>query len=115
MRRNEKNALCLLAACSALLMSPAMRGETGKNVFALDMMKHQPSEKPAQLKAADKGVVEWRLPDGRGQSITLDLAKLGCDPKQYDEIRFDLKPMLGPVRQRMKLYGRLGIGKYTQW
>ena len=91
--------ICLLVAGAS---SPACRA--GSHVAPIDLLRHDGSAK-ADLKKASDTEIEWSLPTGAGQTIKFDLAKLGIDPKQYDEIRFELKPLVSQVGMYMTLYG----------
>ena len=60
-------------------------------VSLLDLTKHNPADK-ANIRTLEKGVYEWSLPDGLSQTLSFDLEKLGINPKDYDEFRFEIKP-----------------------
>ena len=57
----------------------------------LDLAKHNPADN-ADIRMLEKGVYEWSLPDGISQALNFDLEKLGINPNDYDEFRFEIKP-----------------------
>lgn len=61
-------------------------------VAKLDLSQHEATDK-VQITRLGGELWEWSLPDGLGQTLTLNLDKLGLDPADYDEIRFEIKPL----------------------
>lgn len=78
-------------------------GDAGERVVPIDLLKHLPG-KPADLARIDASEVEWSLPEGEGQTLTFDLAAGGIAPKEYDELRFDLKPLGSQVGLCLTLF-----------
>ena len=70
----------------------------------LDLMKHDPADK-VNIRMLEKGVYEWSLPGGIGQTLHFDLEKLGINPKDYDEFRFEIKPEGSQVSLHTELLG----------
>ena len=73
-------------------------------VALLDLLKHDPADK-AVIRLAEEGVFEWSLPDGLEQTLQFDLEKLGIDPNDYDEFRFEIKPEGSQVALHTVLQG----------
>ena len=87
-------------ATALVLAAASMAAAAAERVVPLDLAKqHEPNEK-LQIKELGKGEYEWSLPDGLGQTLDIDLKKLGVDPNNYDELRFDLKPLGSQVGRR---------------
>jgi len=62
----------------------------------LELLKHEANEK-LMIKKIAPAEYEWHLHDGASQTLILDFKKLGINPKDFDEIRFDLKPLVSQV------------------
>ena len=78
------------------------RGED--STALLDLTKHNPADK-VNIRMLEKGVYEWSIPDGIGQTLHFDLEKLGINPKDYDEFRFEIKPEGSQVSLHTELLG----------
>lgn len=63
-----------------------------ERVFPLDLVKQRKATDKVQIREIVPGECEWSLPDGLGQTLHIDLDKLGVDLKNCDELRFDLMP-----------------------
>ena len=50
-----------------------------------------------------------------GQKLDIDLKKLGVDPNNYDELRFDLKPLGSQVGLHTTLFGMPTENELTSW
>jgi hypothetical protein len=86
-----------------------------ERVFPLDLAKqHEPNEK-LQIKEIAPGEYEWSLPDGVGQMLEIDLNKLGVKPQDYDEFRFDLKPLGSGVDFHATLFGLFNEKSISSW
>jgi hypothetical protein len=79
-------------------------GLAADHVAKLDLAQRLASDK-VQIRTLEDGVCEWSLPDGAGQTLTIDLKASGIDPKQFDELRFDLKPVGSQVGLHVVLLG----------
>ncbi len=72
-------------------------------VYQLNLTDHVPDPTlqkpgvPVDIEVLEPDVYVWTLPDGITQTLTFDLSKLGVDLKDFDEFRFDMKPVDGPV------------------
>lgn len=84
------------------------------HVVELDLTQHVPSDK-LQIRKTDEGVYEWSLPDGAGQTLTIDLKAKGIDPAQYDEIRLELKPLVSQVGLHTVVLGHPEKDLKTSW
>ena len=87
----------------------------GERVLPLDLARGTSDAKPATIQTVEPGVVEWSLANGAAQSITLDLAALGIDPTDYDEIRFGIQPQISQVAMETVLVGHLNPGEKSFW
>ena len=99
MRREIFPAAVLILA--ALLLAGV--AESADRVTPIDLLEHMPGQK-ADIKRTGENEFEWSLPTGRGQFLKFDLGKAGIDPKDYDEFRFDLKPIGSQVGLYLALY-----------
>lgn len=100
-------------AASVLIMATA--ATAAERVFPLDLAKrHEPNAK-LQIRELAPGEYEWSLPDGVGQSLLIDLKKLGVDPQDYDEFRFDIKPLGSEVDLHTTLYGMPTENTFSSW
>ncbi len=62
----------------------------------LDLLKHEANAK-LRIRKIAPAEYEWHLNDGSRQTLVLDFKKLGINVRDYDEIRFDLKPLVSQV------------------
>ena len=85
-----------------------------ERVLLLDLAKQHEANEKLQIKELAKGEYEWSLPDGIGQKLDMDLKKLGVDPNDYDELRFDLKPLGSQVGLHATLFGMPTENELTQ-
>jgi hypothetical protein len=98
--------------CVLFLASMASAAE---RVFPLDLAKqHAPNEK-LQIREIAPGEYEWSLPDGVGQMLEIDFKKLGVKPQDYDEFRFDLKPLGSGVDFHATLFGLFNEKSISSW
>ena len=97
------------------MMGLVAAANASEQVRSLDLTRGTPGEKSATIQAVEPGVVEWSLPNGSAQSITLDLAALGIEPRDYDEIRFDIQPRISQVAMETVLVGHLKPGEKSYW
>ena len=97
-------ALGCLAAASA-----------AERVMPLDLAAgHDPADK-VQVRQIAPGEYEWSLPDGVGQTMNVDLGRLGVDPHDYDELRFDIKPLGSQVDLHTTLFGMPDEKSASSW
>jgi len=90
--------------------------EAGERVAAIDLLKHKPlKEQPSDITRLEDGAIRWHLPYGKVERIAIDLAAMGIDPAQYDEIRFDIKPVEGQVAMTVQMIGHLKPGEIGRW
>ncbi|MBM4034898.1 MAG: hypothetical protein FJ291_24410 [Planctomycetes bacterium] len=68
-----------------------------------------------QIQEVGKAEYEWSLPDGLAQTLNIDLRKLGVDPKDYVELRFDLKPLGSQVALHTMLFGTPTEKELSSW
>jgi len=104
--------------CSALLLGVWLAAGVGladDYVVPLDLTRHVAEDKRPDLKKLEDGVYEWALPDGKAQRVFLDIEKLGVDPARYDEIRFEIKPLVSQVGLTMTVHGHLAPGEVSNW
>ena len=110
MRQTVLNVCAVLAlAVTASMVSGAER------VFPLDLVKQHEANDKLQIKEIGPNEFEWSLPDGLGQTLNIDLRKLGVDPKDYDELRFDLKPLGSQVALHTTLFGMPTENELSSW
>lgn len=76
--------------------------------------QHEPNEK-LRITEIARGEYEWSLPDGVGQSLLVDLKKLGVTPRDYDEFRFDIKPLGSEVDLHTVLFGMPTETEFASW
>ncbi len=105
----------LILAAVVSLSAGLAGGAENKRVVRLDLLKHVPAEKAAHIERVGSAEWEWHLPTGEREALTLDLGALGVDPKAYDEIRFDIKPLVSEVNLRVTLHGHLEPGQVSRW
>jgi len=74
-------------------------------VFAIDLARHRDPDEKVQLREVGPGEFEWSLPDGLAQTLDVDLGRLGVDPRAYDELRYDIKPLGSQVSLHTVIYG----------
>jgi len=87
---------------------------SAERVVLLDLTQHDPADK-ADLAKVGEGVFEWSLPTGEAQTIRLDLGQLGVDPRQFDELRFDIQPQGSQVGLHMLLGGFPTENAVSSW
>jgi len=87
----------------------------GERIFQLDLIKHQDAGDKADIVPVGENTYEWTLPDGIGQSINIDLPVLGVDPHDYDELRFDIKPLGSQVMLQAMLFHMPKEGELSSW
>jgi len=75
---------------------------------------HRPSD-TLRIRETGENEYEWSLPDGLGQRLDLDLGRLGVDPNDYDELRFEIKPQGSQVGLHATLYGMPTENELTSW
>lgn len=98
-----------------VLVLAAMVAQAAERVFPLDLVKQHEADEKLQIKAVGPQEYEWSLPDGIGQKLDIDLKKLGVDPHDYDELRFDLKPLGSQVGLHAALFGMPGPNDVSSW
>lgn len=76
-----------------------------ERVVPMDLVKHREPNEKVQIREIASGEYEWSLPDGVGQTLEIDLSKLGVKAQDYDEFRFDLKPLGSQVDLHATLFG----------
>ena len=81
----------LQAAIGLLGLLSHASAVSAERVAPLDLTQHDPADK-ADLKLVGEGLFEWSLPTGDARALHLDLAKLGINPAEFDELRFDIQP-----------------------
>lgn len=86
-----------------------------ERVFPLDLVKQREVADKVQIRAVGENGYEWSLPDGLGQTLNIDLRKLGVDPHDYDELRFDMKPLGSQVRLQAVLFGMPTENEMSSW
>jgi hypothetical protein len=92
-----------------------MTAEAAERVFPLNLVtQHEASDK-VQIQEIAKGEYEWSLPDGVGQSLLIDLKKFGVKPQDYDEFRFDIKPLGSEVWLHTTLFGMPTEREFASW
>jgi len=84
------------------------------HVVELDLTQHLPNDK-LQIRKAQDGLFEWSLPDGNRQTLTIDLKARGIDPKQFDEIRLELRPLGSQVGLHTAVLGHPEKDLKTSW
>lgn len=100
-----KLPLSLLGILFLLWGMCLLPGMAAERVVPLDLTKlHDPTDK-VEIKALGNNEYEWTLTDGLQQDLNIDLKKLGINPGDYDELRFDVKPLGSQVRLHVVLFG----------
>jgi hypothetical protein len=69
----------------------------------------------AQISRVAGDVYEWYLPNHQAQNISFILPKMGINPADYDEIRFDLKPEGSISMFNIKLHDFPKKGELSSW
>lgn len=102
--------------CLALLLCGRLAAvAAGERVFPLDIAAaHDPADK-VQVREIAAGEYEWSLPDGVGQTLNIDLRRMGVDPHDYDELRFDIKPLGSQVDLHATLFGMPDERSAASW
>ena len=85
-----------------------------ESVVKIDMLKHEATDK-AHISLLDDGVYEWSLPDGLGQTLQFNLDKMGINPHDYDEIRYEIKPLGSQVSLNTMLSAFPTASDVTSW
>ena len=102
--------------CIAMVLAlMTVAAGAAERVLLLDLAKQHEANEKLQIKELAKGEFEWSLPDGLGQKLDMDLKKLGVDPNNYDELRFDLKPVGSQVGLHATLFGMPTENELTSW
>ena len=102
--------------CMATVLAPmTVAAGAAERVLSLDLAKQHEANEKLQIKELAKGEFEWSLPDGLGQKLDMDLKKLGVDPNDYDELRFDIKPQGSQVGLHATLFGMPTENELTSW
>ncbi|MFW6107273.1 MAG: hypothetical protein ACOC8A_01135 [bacterium] len=105
------------AACCALLVvalgSVASALGAGR-VAPIDLAAHAPDDE-ADLRRLGEGLYEWRLPEGKAQTLHIDLAAQGIEASRYDELRFEIKPLGSQVGLRTAIGGLPEAGEVSRW
>ena len=99
----------------AMAWMTVVAASAAERVFPLDLVKQHEANDKLQIKELGQGEYEWSLPDGLGQKMDINLKKLGVDPKNYDELRFDLMPHGSQVGLHAKLFGMPGEKDVSSW
>jgi len=102
---------CALAA----IVVAAMAAGAAERVFPLNLVTQREATDKAQIQEVGKNEYEWSLPDGLAQTLNIDLRKLGVDPKDYDELRFDLKPLGSQVALHTLLFSMPTEKELSSW
>ena len=93
-----RGLVAILAVISFVFVANA------REVAKMDLTKNFKTDKVNLVKiAAD--TYEWSLPDGKTQKLHLDLKSQNIDPSEYDEFRFDIKPLGSQVALSTKIEG----------
>ncbi|MCF7854928.1 MAG: heparinase II/III family protein [Candidatus Pacebacteria bacterium] len=79
---------CMMDGASGAALA---KRDRDKMVVPIDLMDHAAEDK-ATIKRIGPAEYEWHLPDGVAQSLHIDLTKLGIEPSEFDEFRFELMP-----------------------
>lgn len=86
-----------------------------ERVFSINLItQHDPADK-VHIQETARGEYEWSLPDGVGQQLNIDLNKLGITPQDFDELRFDIKPLGSQVDMHTTLFGTEKDRLITSW
>ncbi|MBM4030810.1 MAG: hypothetical protein FJ291_03395 [Planctomycetes bacterium] len=93
----------------------AVTAAAAERVFPLNLATQREATDKVQVQEVGKDEYEWSLPDGLPQNLSFDLRKLGADPKEYDELRFDLKPLGSQVRLHAVLFGMPTEKELSSW
>lgn len=80
----------------------------------IDLLRHSPDDR-VNLKLLDSGTYEWELPEGLGQKLTIDLPAQDIDVSEYDELRFDIKPIGSQVGLNVIIYGLPSPDELSSW
>ncbi len=107
-----RDVLCLCLAALAAVLSPVGLG--AERVAPLDLTKHDPADK-VELKQVGEGLFEWSLPTGDAQTLHLDLARLGIEPQEFHEFRFDIQPLGSQVGLQTTIAGLPAADEASRW
>ena len=105
----SKTFFCILCMFIGQAWAPA-----AERVMSLDLAQHASGGKADLTRVGDKEY-EWSLPTGAAQTLDIDLKRLGVDVRQYDEIRFDLKPLVSQVGLNVKVFGLPEADQKSGW
>ncbi|MBI2191619.1 MAG: alginate lyase family protein [Planctomycetes bacterium] len=84
------------------------------DVVPIDLLRHDPRDS-LHLRGLPSGELEWSLPAGMAEVLTLDLRPLGIDPGQFDEVRFEIQPLISQVGLNLALHGYPGQDDISSW
>ena len=80
---------CLLGAMALA----GVGAGAAERVFPLNLVtQHEPTDS-VTVEAVGANEYEWSLSNGLQQTLNIDLRRLGVDPHDYDELRFDIRPL----------------------
>lgn len=99
--------------CLQVLLGQAGAAAAERVVF-LDLTRHDPADK-VELKKVGDGLYEWSLPTGDAQALRLDLPKLGVNPREFDELRFDIQPLGSQVGLQTTIAGLPSDAEASRW
>ena len=95
-----------------MVLHSALAGQG--DVVELDLTRHLADDNVV-LQAIDPGEVEWHLPDGRKQTLRLDLRAAGVRIEEYDEFRFEIMPLGSQVGLVTRVHALPGPDEVTNW
>jgi len=89
--------------------------KAAERVLPLNLAARHEATDKVQVQELGPNEYEWSLPDGLAQTLNIDLRKLGVKAKDYDELRFDLKPLGSQVALHTMLFGMPTEKELSSW